>query len=95
MHFLYCRASLTQNCTYEVCHLNGFIHSLYCSTMCECIKIILIHSIIGEHLGNLHMEILQMALPKLFLHVSFGDHLCTVLQGTNLRLEMLGHSIQI
>ena len=42
-------------------------------------------------MGNLHMEILQMALPTLFLYVSFGDHLCTVLQGTNLRLEMLGH----
>lgn len=42
--------------------------------MCECIKIILIHSIIGEPLGNLHMEILQMALPTLFLYVSFGDH---------------------
>ena len=42
-------------------------------------------------MGNLHMEILQMALPTLFLYVSFGDHLCTVLQGTNLRLEMMGH----
>lgn len=63
-----------------------FIHSLDCSTMCECIKIIPMHSIIGEHLGDLHMEILQMALPRLFLYVSFGDRLYTVLQGTNLRL---------
>lgn len=64
-----------------------FIHSLDCSTTCECIKIIPLHSIIGEHLGDLHMEILQMALPRLFLYVSFGDRLYTVLQGTNLRLR--------
>lgn len=44
------------------------------------------HSIIGEHLGNLHMEILQMALPRLFLCVPFGDHLYAVLQGTSLQL---------
>jgi hypothetical protein len=36
------------------------------------------------------MEILQMALPKTFLVlVSFGDHLCTVLLGMKLGVEML------